>query len=165
MSLPRVSVVIPSYNHELFVERALRSVLEQDYPDLELVVVDDGSTDGTRAVVERVLAEPTRCKLVYEAQANAGAHAALERAIALSSGEVIAVLNSDDYFHPQRLARLVASGQIDERQRERFATGGAVGSHLENIQRSEGFKGFNQQTVSDIIRRTDPRSAPERHKR
>jgi len=66
---------------------------------------------------------------------------------------------------PQRLARLVASGQIDERQQERFATGGAVGSHLENIQRSEGFKGFNQQTVSDIIRRTDPRSAPERRKR
>lgn len=59
-----------------------------------------------------------------------------------------------------RLEQLVATGQIDERQRERFARNGAVGSHLENIQRGEGFKGFNQQTVSDIIRRTDPRSAP-----
>jgi hypothetical protein len=58
---------------------------------------------------------------------------------------------------PGRLDRLVASEQIDEGQRQRFAQDGAIGSHLENIQRAEGFKGFNQQTVSDIIRRTDPR--------
>jgi hypothetical protein len=59
---------------------------------------------------------------------------------------------------PHRLDRLAAAGQIDEAQRERFATQGAIGSHLENIQRAEGFKGFNQQRVSDIIRRTDPRA-------
>jgi hypothetical protein len=59
----------------------------------------------------------------------------------------------------ERLERLAASGQIDRSQRERFAQEGAVGSHLENIQRGEGFKGFNQQMVSDIIRRTDPRTA------
>jgi hypothetical protein len=58
---------------------------------------------------------------------------------------------------PERLERLATSGQIDTRQRERFAQEGAVASHMENIQRGEGFKGFNQQTVSDIIRRTDPR--------
>jgi hypothetical protein len=57
-----------------------------------------------------------------------------------------------------RLDRLVASGHLDRGHVERFAEDGAVGSHLENIQRGEGFKGFNQQTVSDIIRRTDPRS-------
>ena len=56
-----------------------------------------------------------------------------------------------------RLAALRAGGQIDAPQQARFAEEGAVGSHLENIQRGEGFKGFNQQTVSDIIRRTDPR--------
>ena len=59
---------------------------------------------------------------------------------------------------PERLERLAAAGQIDEAQRARFAEKGAVGSHVENIQRGEGFKGFNQQTVSDIIRRTDPRT-------
>ena len=58
---------------------------------------------------------------------------------------------------PERLAHLLAEGQIDEGQRASFAEQGAVGSHLENIQRGEGFKGFNQQTVSDIIQRTDPR--------
>jgi hypothetical protein len=59
---------------------------------------------------------------------------------------------------PDRLERLAAAGQIDAAQQEQFAEGGAIGSHLENIQRGEGFKGFNQQTVSDIIRRTDPRT-------
>ena len=61
----------------------------------------------------------------------------------------------------ERLERLAAAGQIDDEQRRRFARDGAVGSHLENIQRDEGFKGFNQQTVSDIIRRTDPRAGVE----
>jgi hypothetical protein len=59
---------------------------------------------------------------------------------------------------PDRLERLVAAGQIDGAQKAAFAEKGAIGSHLENIQRDEGFKGFNQQTVSDIIRRTDPRA-------
>jgi hypothetical protein len=58
----------------------------------------------------------------------------------------------------ERLDRLLAAGRITPEQRSRFAEKGAVGSHLELIQRSEGFKGFNQQTVSDIIRRTDPRA-------
>jgi hypothetical protein len=59
---------------------------------------------------------------------------------------------------PDHLRRLVASGQIDEAQSTQFAEKGAIGSHLENIQRAEGFKGFNQQRISDIIRRTDPRA-------
>ena len=57
----------------------------------------------------------------------------------------------------ERLEQLTATGRIDRGQAERFAENGALGSHLENIQRGEGFKGFNQQMVSDIIRRTDPR--------
>ncbi len=60
--------------------------------------------------------------------------------------------------YADRLERLAAAGAIDEKQRARFAEQGAVGSHLENIQRGEGFKGFNQTAVSDIIRRTDPRN-------
>jgi hypothetical protein len=59
---------------------------------------------------------------------------------------------------PERLGYLVAAGQISDAQQSSFAQGGAMGSHLENIQRGEGFKGFNQQMVSDIIRRTDPRA-------
>lgn len=57
-----------------------------------------------------------------------------------------------------RLDRLVTSGRISDDQRTRFADRGAIGSHLENIQRADGFKGFNQEKISDIIRRTDPRA-------
>jgi hypothetical protein len=57
----------------------------------------------------------------------------------------------------ERLRRLLSKGRIDEAQLKRFEEQGAVGSHLENIQRGDGFKGFNQQTISDIMRRTDPR--------
>lgn len=58
---------------------------------------------------------------------------------------------------PDRLDRLASAGQIDAAQRAAFESTGAIGSHLENIQRGEGFKGFNQQRISDIIARTDPR--------
>jgi hypothetical protein len=61
----------------------------------------------------------------------------------------------------ERLGQLAKASQIDGQQRAHFASQGAVSSHLENIQRDEGFKGFNQQTVSDIIRRTDPRAGLE----
>jgi hypothetical protein len=60
-----------------------------------------------------------------------------------------------------RLERLLANGQINSAQQGRFAEEGAIGSHLENIQRAEGFKGFNQERISDIIRRTDPRAGME----
>jgi hypothetical protein len=60
----------------------------------------------------------------------------------------------------ERLERLVAQGAIGSEQGERFREAGAVGSHLENIQRGDGFKGFNQQRISDIIQRTDPRVEP-----
>lgn len=60
----------------------------------------------------------------------------------------------------ERLERLVAQGRIGSEQGERFREAGAVGSHLENIQRGDGFKGFNQQRISDIIQRTDPRVEP-----
>jgi hypothetical protein len=59
---------------------------------------------------------------------------------------------------PERLERLQATGLIDGAERAKFAEQGAIGSHLENIQRAEGFKGFNQQRISDIIIRTDPRA-------
>ena len=104
---PRVSVVLPCYNHEAFVAEALRSVFAQQVDDLELVVVDDGSNDGTREVIQSVLPEAGGVQVVFEAQANAGSHAAIARGIELSSGRVIALLNSDDYFAPTRLKQVL----------------------------------------------------------
>jgi glycosyltransferase involved in cell wall biosynthesis len=102
---PLVSVVVPSYNHAAYVERALRSVFAQTHRALELVVVDDGSTDGTPATVERCLRDapfPHR----FVRQSNQGAAAAINRGIALATGSFVNLLNSDDAFAPDRIERM-----------------------------------------------------------
>jgi glycosyltransferase involved in cell wall biosynthesis len=103
--VPAVSIVIPSYNHAAFLEEAVRSVLTQTLSDLELIVVDDGSTDESLAVLEAI--DDPRLRVV--GQANQGTHAALNHGIALARAEIVAVLNSDDAFAPDRLARCAAA--------------------------------------------------------
>ena len=94
-----LSAVIPLYNHERWIGEAIDSVRDQTLPASELVVVDDGSVDSGRDVLEAH--RFTGLRSVY--QENRGAHSALNRAIALSKGDYIAILNSDDAFEPERL--------------------------------------------------------------
>jgi glycosyltransferase involved in cell wall biosynthesis len=101
---PRVSVVMPSYNHAAFVGEAVRSVLEQSFEDFEFVITDDGSNDGTADVI-RGFADP---RIKFEAFAeNRGGVVAGNAAIRRSSGEYIARLNSDDFFLAGKLAKQV----------------------------------------------------------
>src|SRR3954468_5593366 len=110
-SQPLVSVIIPLYNHERFVAQAIRSVWAQTYPHLELIVIDDGSTDGSSAVVERELESgpprPTR----FLRQPNSGAHEAMNRGVTLAKGKYVAFLNSDDLYHPDRIETLVEAAE------------------------------------------------------
>lgn len=99
---PRVSVVIPTYNASPFIERTLRSVLDQDFTELEVVVVDDGSTDNTTAIVEGF---ENRVRLIR--QKNAGVAAARNRAIAEARGDLVAFLDHDDVWYPGKLRRQV----------------------------------------------------------
>jgi len=102
----RVSVVVPSYNHAAFVEEALASALAQSRPALEVVVVDDGSTDATAARVRAVAARhPGLVRVV--AREHRGASATINEAVRLARGDWIAVLNSDDRYPPDRLAAMV----------------------------------------------------------
>lgn len=103
--MTKVSVIIPSYNHERFVRQAIESALAQTLGDLEVCVTDDCSTDGTADVVASVRDERIRFKRFGH---NRGVSAALNDAIGRSSGEYIAELNSDDYFLPDKLAVQVA---------------------------------------------------------
>jgi glycosyltransferase involved in cell wall biosynthesis len=104
----RISVLIPCYDHERFVEEAIASVAAQRWPNVELIVVDDGSTDASATIIEQALAEANSlARSVFVRQANAGTHAALARAIAESTGEILTILNSDDRYHPDRLARIM----------------------------------------------------------
>ena len=101
-SIPgRISVVMPCYNAESFVLEAVDSVFGQSYPDVELVVVDDGSTDGTKALLDGYGA---RVRVLRQDQA--GPAAARNAGIESSSGEFIAFLDADDFWDPDCLAKL-----------------------------------------------------------
>lgn len=100
--LPLVSVVIPLYNHEIYIEKAINSVLEQDYPNIEITVINDGSNDQSEAIATRVLDKGNRPFQVIS-QENCGAHTAINRGIEVAQGEYISILNSDDYYFPHRL--------------------------------------------------------------
>ena len=104
---PLVSVVIPAHDNAAFVGAAVRSVLAQSHRPLELVVVDDGSTDGTREVIREVSRWPSIDDVRVLVQPNRGAPAAIMRGLAAARGDVLAILNADDVYHPERLAALV----------------------------------------------------------
>ena len=94
----RISVVIPLYNKEAEVERALCSVIEQSLAPREIIVVDDGSTDGSRAIVERIIAENPEAGIHLVTQVNSGVSAARNRGIAEAKGDYIALLDADDMW-------------------------------------------------------------------
>ncbi len=101
--MPRVSVIIPTYNRKDYVQEAIDSVLVQTYDDYEIIVVDDGSTDGTGDILRTQFG----ARLRYEWQENRGESSARNRGISLAQGEYVAFLDSDDLALPRRLARAV----------------------------------------------------------
>src|SRR5438067_1162064 len=103
-----VSVVVPSYNHAPFIETALRSIFRQTHTPAELVVIDDGSSDNSAQIIERVLKDaPCPCEFV--ARANRGLAATLNEGFARTTrGRYFAYLGSDDLWLPEFLAARVA---------------------------------------------------------
>jgi glycosyltransferase involved in cell wall biosynthesis len=103
MAQPLVSVIIPTYKRAALVREAIASVLAQDYPRLEVIVVDDGSEDQTPAVVQAFGAAVT-----FIQQAHAGVSAARNHGVATAQGDLIAFLDSDDLWQPGKVAAQVA---------------------------------------------------------
>jgi GT2 family glycosyltransferase len=100
MKNPKVSVVIPAYNHEKYVGEAIQSVLDQTFLDFELIIINDGSTDDTEAEILKFKDERIR----YYSQENRGLTFTLNRGIELAGGEYFNFLPSDDAFLPEKLA-------------------------------------------------------------
>lgn len=103
MATPRVSVLIPAYNRANYLPETLASALAQTYSELEIIVVDDGSTDATAQVVRAVA--DTRVRYIY--QNNRGVSAALNTAWRAARGEFVAMLGSDDVFLPKQIETLL----------------------------------------------------------
>src|ERR1700690_2599129 len=100
-----ISVIMPSYNAASFVEEAVGSALGQSYGQVELIVVDDGSTDGSVEILEQLAREhPGRIKLLF--QDHLGPFPARNRGLAEASGGLIAFLDADDYWSPPCLESL-----------------------------------------------------------
>ena len=97
-----ISVIIPAYNRELTIERAIRSVLNQTYTNLEVIVVDDCSIDDTESIVKSIIDK----RLVYhKLERNSGACIARNKGVELSRGEYIAFQDSDDEWHTDKLEK------------------------------------------------------------
>lgn len=106
----KVSVIMANYRGGEHLFAAIRSVLRQTHADLELIVSDDASPDDSVSLIRQAAAEDRRVRLI-EATVNAGPAAARNRALDVADGEWIAVMDSDDLMHPQRLERLVSAAE------------------------------------------------------
>jgi glycosyltransferase involved in cell wall biosynthesis len=105
-AMPLVSVVMPSLNQVQFLEAAVRSVLEQDYPHLELIVADGMSTDGSLELLVQLQVEFGE-RLRWSSQKDGGAAEAVNHAMSLAQGEIIGWLNSDDLYVEEAVSRAV----------------------------------------------------------
>ena len=101
-----VSVIIPCFNHEDYISETINSVLDQSYSNIELIVVDDGCTDGSRAILENY--GSTISLLEHSGRVNKGQSAAINISLKSASGEFIAILDSDDLFCPTKIEKQVA---------------------------------------------------------
>lgn len=102
--MPQVSVIIPTYNRKAYVQEAIDSVLVQTYTDYEIIVIDDGSTDGTGAALQARYGD----KIHYVWQQNQGESVARNKGLEMARGEFIAFLDSDDLWLPEKLNKQVA---------------------------------------------------------
>ena len=154
---PLVSIVIPTYNRAHLLERALGSVVAQTYPHFEAIVVDDGSTDGTRELVAQRYGGDPRIRYTY--QINRGVSTARNVGLAQTRGELIALLDSDDWWKPWKLELQVACLQ-------RYPQIGMVWTDMEAVDRQGQvfnprylrtmYRAYRWFDASDLFRESQP---------
>ena len=112
--MPKVSVIIPTYNRAEYLPDAIDSVLAQTFRDFEVIIIDDGSTDNTREIIEKYIKRyPQIIRPFY--QMNSGASVARNKGIEEARGEYIAFLDSDDVWLSKKLERQVSVLERDKK--------------------------------------------------
>ena len=161
---PLVSVIIPAYNAEVFIERTIRSVLSQTYNNLEVVVVDDGSSDRTAEIVQTIASQDSRLCLLQ--QPNSGVAAARNLGIEKSRGELIAPIDADDIWYPLNIEKQVAamvtadsdvglvySWSVDIDEEDLLAGGFHISTLEGNVDRALVYRNFIGNASAVLIRR------------
>ncbi len=106
-----VSIIIPVYNCEPYIDRCLSSVRDQTYTDLQVIVVDDGSTDGSAEIIDRYSTDD-RFEIIH--QANAGAYVARSNALKMMTGDYLTFIDSDDYVEDDYIERMVTIAEDND---------------------------------------------------
>nr|WP_306287556.1 glycosyltransferase family A protein [Pseudoalteromonas sp. WY3] len=104
---PLVSIIIPCYNHENYIQNSIQSVIDQDYKNIELIIIDDGSTDRS---VDKIKEMSTYCEKRFENyvfihRANKGVSATLNQGLSIAQGKYVSFCSSDDSYHPEKVSR------------------------------------------------------------
>lgn len=140
---PLVSILMPVYNTALYLQASIESVLAQDYPHWELLVVDDFSTDNSYAILEAFAAQDSRINLA--SNAVKGIVPALQMAFEMSAGEFITRMDSDDLMPPDKLTRFVEASNDDIKT---IITGKV--SYFSDSELSEGYKRY-ENWLNDLV--------------
>jgi len=105
-NFPYVTVVTPNYNYSQFIEETIESILNQDYPNIEHIIVDDGSTDNSVEIIQSYVDKyPGKIKLIK--QKNMGQTSAINTGLESANGDIISWINSDDYYCPNIFSKIV----------------------------------------------------------
>jgi glycosyltransferase involved in cell wall biosynthesis len=104
-NLPLVSVVVPAYNVEKYIYECIKSILNQNYENIEIIIVDDGSTDNTGVIVDELALKDSRVIAIH--QNNKGVSAARNRGMDMANGEFIVFVDSDDWISSDHVAYFV----------------------------------------------------------
>ena len=146
-TLPLVSVIIGNYNYGRFLKQAIDSIFNQTYEHVELIVVDDGSTDNSREIISLYGG-----RLISIFQPNSGQEATFNKGVERATGEIICFLDADDYFHPEKISKVVQAfqthpewGQIGHSWLTVNSEGQVVGKSTSNV--------LSQGNVRDLLLR------------
>jgi alpha-1,3-rhamnosyltransferase len=118
----KISILIPCYNHAAFIEQSIRSVWDQDYLNIELIIVDDGSKDNSLELIAN-LKSISPIEMIVVEQKNGGICKALNHALKVSSGDLIGVLASDDIMLPKRISHEIKYFNSQENLKVLYSSG------------------------------------------
>lgn len=109
--MSRISVLIPTYNAEQYIEKCIESVLVQSFPDLEIICINDGSTDGSKEIIDRYATKDCRIRTIHKA--NSGYGHSMNIGLKSATGDYIAIVEADDYVLPNMMQSLFDAAELN----------------------------------------------------